>query len=65
MHDYKNLLNSMAALFYTNHKLNDITLLFYMWKEAAITKLKERALQNQSAQKKAPKIQIDTDLANQ
>lgn len=34
----------MAALFYTNHKLNDVTVLFYMWKEAAIAKLKERAL---------------------
>lgn len=29
----------MAALFYTNHRMNDVTLLFYMWKEAAIAKL--------------------------
>jgi hypothetical protein len=38
LHNYKNLLNSMAALFYTNHRMNDVTLLFYMWKEAAIAK---------------------------
>jgi anionic cell wall polymer biosynthesis LytR-Cps2A-Psr (LCP) family protein len=38
LHNYKNLLNSMAALFYTNHRMNDVTLLFYMWKEAAIKK---------------------------
>ena len=25
----------MAALFYTNHRMNDVTTLFYMWKEAA------------------------------
>ena len=36
LHNYKNLLNSMAALFYTNHRMNDVTLLFYVWKEAAI-----------------------------
>ena len=24
LHNYKNLLNAMAALFYTNHKMNDI-----------------------------------------
>ena len=29
----------MAALFYTNHRMNDVTLLFYVWKEAAIAKL--------------------------
>jgi hypothetical protein len=39
LHNYKNLLNSMAALFYTNHRMNDVTLLFYMWKEAAFAKL--------------------------
>lgn len=44
LHNYKNLLNSMAALFYTNHRLNDVTLLFYMWREAALAKQKEKAL---------------------
>lgn len=24
LHNYKNLLNAMAALFYTNHKMNDV-----------------------------------------
>jgi hypothetical protein len=32
----------MAALFYTNHRMNDVTLLFYMWREAAMAKLKEK-----------------------
>jgi len=32
----------MAALFYTNHRMNDVTLLFYMWKEAAAQKLKDK-----------------------
>lgn len=36
LHDYKNLLNGMAALFYTNHKMQDVTLFFYMWKERAL-----------------------------
>ena len=38
LHNYKNLLNSMAALFYTNHKMNEVTLLFYVWKESALAK---------------------------
>jgi hypothetical protein len=25
----------MAALFYTNHKMQDVTLFFYLWKERA------------------------------
>lgn len=76
MHQYKNLLNSMAALFYTNHRMNDVTELFFMWKEAAALKLKEKVLQQsaeqqqkqqkQKAAKIAPPagIQIDTELAN-
>jgi len=32
----------MAALFYTNHRMNDVTLLFYMWKDAAVSLLKEK-----------------------
>jgi hypothetical protein len=62
----------MAALFYTNHKLSDVTLMFYMWKEAAMAKLKEKAMkkQNQShSSNKGPSkslgIEIDTELANQ
>jgi hypothetical protein len=34
----------MAALFYTNHKMNEVTLLFYVWKEAALAKQKDRIL---------------------
>ena len=32
----------MAALFYTNHRMNDVTLLFYMWRDAAAKKLQEK-----------------------
>ncbi len=70
LHEYKNLLNSMAALFYTNHRMNDVTLLFYMWKEAAIQKLQAKQ-ENQKKDNSKPKkvvpplaIQIDTELAN-
>jgi len=49
----------MAALFYTNHRMNDVTLLFYMWHEAALQRIQKPA-------KKPPLgIQIDTELANQ
>lgn len=47
LHDYKNLLNSMAALFYTNHRVNDVTVMFYLWREAALARQKERVLNQQ------------------
>jgi len=70
LHNYKNLLNSMAALFYTNHRMNDVTLLFYMWRDAAIAKMKEKAKKGKDASnekkgKAVPAIEIDTELANQ
>lgn len=34
----------MAALFYTNHKANDVALFYYVWKEAAIERQKERVM---------------------
>lgn len=67
----------MAALFYTNHRMNDVTLLFYMWKQAADKKAQEREQQQpknqppakkatpQKKQKAVPGIEIDTELANQ
>ncbi len=58
LHEYKNLLNAMAALFYTNHRMQDVTILFYLWKEAAI------ALQNQKIHSQKKNIEIDTELAN-
>lgn len=61
----------MAALFYTNHRMNDVTLLFYMWKEAAVAKMQEKMKANKgkgSEKKKkgkaVPAIEIDTELAN-
>lgn len=56
LHNYKNLLNAMAALFYTNHKMNDVQHLFKQWIELWRNKNKRpRAV---------PAIQIDTELAN-
>ncbi len=59
LHEYKNLLNAMAALFYTNHRMQDVTILFYLWKEAAI------ALQVAKKNSNKKNIEIDTELANQ
>ena len=33
LHRYKNLLNAMAALFYTNHRMKDVTSFFANWKQ--------------------------------
>ena len=32
LHRYKNLLNAMAALFYTNHRMKDVTSFFGQWR---------------------------------
>ena len=32
LHRYKNLLNAMAALFYTNHRMKDVTNMFAQWR---------------------------------
>jgi hypothetical protein len=34
LHDYKNLLNAMAALFYTNHQMSDVGGAFERWRIA-------------------------------
>ena len=36
MHRYKNLLNAMAALFYTNHRMKDVTSFFGQWRQLAL-----------------------------
>ena len=36
MHRYKNLLNAMAALFYTNHRMKDVTSFFGNWRRLAL-----------------------------
>jgi hypothetical protein len=35
LEEKKNLLNSMAALFYTNHRMGTVTGMFRMWRELA------------------------------
>ena len=57
LHDYKKLLHAMAALFYTNHRLNDVALLFYLWRQAA-------GERQEAKRQKKPGVQIDTELAN-
>jgi len=42
LQEYKNLLNSMAALFFTNHKMTSISQMFSRWKEAAARKQEEK-----------------------
>ncbi len=39
LHEYRNLLNAMAALFYTNHRMQDVNVLFYLWKDLAYKKM--------------------------
>lgn len=60
LHNYKNLLNAMAALFYTNHKMNDVQEGFKQWLQLS----KARGLSKREASRAVPAIQIDTELAN-
>ena len=66
LQDYKNLLNSMAALFYTNHRIGTVTNLFYQWRQATAAKQEERVKGSSNKKGTAAKklIQIDTELAN-
>ena len=51
MHRYKNLLNAMAALFYTNHRMKDVTSFFGNWRRLAlefIAKDQEQARKRQA-----------------
>ncbi len=70
LQEYKNLLNSMAALFFTNHKMSYISQMFQRWKDAASRKQEEKMREKQrsrggGASVKPKGIQIDTELANQ
>ena len=65
LHDYKNLLNSMAALFYTNHRLSDVTVMFYLWREAAMQKQKEKLMQEQQQQIEEQQRLQQMELQNQ
>jgi hypothetical protein len=42
LQDYKNLLNSMAALFYTNHRIGTVTGLFYQWRQLTAQRQEDR-----------------------
>lgn len=56
----------MAALFYTNHRINDVTLLFYMWRDAALKKMGlDNNLKKQQKGLVPPAIEIDVELANE
>ena len=41
LHRYKNLLNAMAALFYTNHRMKDVTSFFGQWRQLALEMQKQ------------------------
>ena len=51
----------MAALFYTNHKMNDVQSMFKDWIQLFKTKDKKQANLPSRA---VPAIEIDTELAN-
>jgi len=42
LHKYKNLLNAMAALFFSNHSMENLGGLFNHWRELAAEKRKQR-----------------------
>lgn len=60
LHNYKNLLNAMAALFYTNHKSNDVQNMFKQWVNLWKNKPKSKNI----ASRAVPAIEIDCELAN-
>jgi len=80
LHRYKNLLNAMAALFFTNHRMKDVTSFFQVWRQAAIQKMQQRqdddgpdsearlvesqTKHHRQKNSKPPGIEIDTELAN-
>lgn len=51
----------MAALFYTNHKANDVQNMFKQWISIWRNKLKQK---NVVPSRAVPAIEIDTELAN-
>jgi len=61
---YHNLLNAFAALFYTNHRMQDVSIFFSLWHDKAMElQAKRQAIpQDRSVNKK--QIQIDTDMVN-
>jgi len=60
LHNYKNLLNAMAALFYTNHKANTVQNMFKQWISIWRNKPKPKNIPSRAV----PAIEIDTELAN-
>jgi hypothetical protein len=71
LQDYRNLLNAMAALFYTNHRIGTVNQLFYQWRQAALLRQQQNAPKRGGSSAKSgaagarKTIQIDTELANQ
>lgn len=68
---YKNLLNAMAALFFTNHRMKDVSYFFQAWRGAAVEKMRRAddeariVSQKKKFGQKPAGIEIDTELANQ
>lgn len=62
LHNYKNLLNAMAALFYTNHKMNDVQTMFKEW--VVLWRAKSKHPRPAMPSRAVPAIEIDTELAN-
>ena len=64
LHNYKNLLNAMAALFYTNHKMGDVQEMFAGWVQLWRSRHSDAPPAKKQAVRAVPAIEIDTDLAN-
>ena len=59
LHNYKNLLHAMGAIFYTDHGMKALRAkMFQAWMQAMKQKLKKEP------SRAVPAIQIDTELAN-
>jgi len=57
----------MAALFFTNHRMNDVTMMFNVWRKSALAKMadrKQKSPDKHHHNNMKAHIEIDTELAN-
>jgi len=73
LQNYRNLLNAMAAIFYTSHRMkNDVQTIFQQWLQATRLRIQQRGGIKERKKPGAidqnlravPAIEIDTELAN-
>ena len=59
LHQYKNLLNAMAALFYTNHRMGDVSSMFAEWRQLTQQKQAEQPVRRSSPHRIEPELTDD------